>query len=81
MIDRYLFEGEQLVGSCSENCYGVQISLHDDQSSEPVAHGVRQAARSILEVPYEGNFTVQLTMDNCATNLGCRAWIDLEPAL
>ncbi|MEO0540795.1 MAG: hypothetical protein AAFZ80_08000 [Cyanobacteria bacterium P01_A01_bin.105] len=75
---QFLFADEPIFAACSQDCYDLQLTLHDSLTQAVVAQTREHASNPMLQAPYEGEFQVEVTMKNCARLNGCRTWTYLE---
>mgnify|MGYP001796605545 CR=1 FL=1 len=75
---QFLFEDEPISATCSQDCYSIAMSLKDRQTQAVVAQTEEQGKHQSLQAPYEGEFILNVTMQNCARDGGCRTWLMFE---
>lgn len=74
-VEAYLFKDESLSGVCSQDCYDIDLTLYDADTKKVVMQDYENTATPSIIAPYEGDFTVEVQMVNCARTGGCRTWI------
>ena len=77
-LKSFFFEGEQISGACSKDCYDLDLTLYDQLTQMPVVQELTNTATPTITAPYEGDFILEVSMSNCARSQGCRAWVQSE---
>ena len=72
----YLFQDEPIAGTCSNDCYDVDLTLYEISAKRIVAKDHGNTTTPMVNAPYEGSFVLQVGMENCARSGGCRTWIE-----
>ena len=73
--EAYLFEDEPIAGVCSNDCYDIDLTLYDISTKKVVAKDHGASNTPTVNAPYEGNFVLEVEMENCARSGGCRTWV------
>lgn len=76
--EAYLFEDELISGTCSQDCYDIDLTLYDVSTNKAVAQDNGNTATPMVNAPYEGNFILEVEMANCARSGGCRTWVGYD---
>ncbi len=66
----YFLAGEGIYGSCDYDCYDLDLYLYDS-AGNLVASDTLLDSFPIVNAPYTGNFTIEVTMPNCSHSAGC----------
>ena len=77
-VDSFFFGDELISGECANDCYDLDLTLYDSETQQPVAQDQDNTPTPTLRAPYEGDFTLEVSMANCARTGGCRAWVSSE---
>lgn len=69
-VSGYFLRGEDIYASCDEDCMDLDLFLYNEMG---VLVDSDDALDSfpILTAPYEGTFSVQVTMPSCTHSAGC----------
>ncbi|BAU44057.1 hypothetical protein [Leptolyngbya sp. O-77] len=76
-VTGYFMEGERIWGTCDEDCQDLDITLLS-ADGEPVAEDVLPDANPVVVAPFEGSYTLVITMPTCTTPAGCAVWLDSD---
>ena len=76
-IEGFFFKDESILGLCSKDCYEIDLTLHDTKTQKEIRQDVDTSAAPQLTIPYDGTFTVEVQMMNCARSGGCRTWLEV----
>ncbi|NER81155.1 MAG: hypothetical protein F6K42_16630 [Leptolyngbya sp. SIO1D8] len=77
-VSSFFFENELISGECANDCYDIDLTLYEANMQNAVAQDHGDTATPMVRAPYEGDFTLEVSMANCARTRGCRAWVSSE---
>jgi len=73
-VQGYFVSGEAIYATCDGDCYDLDLFLFDS-AGRLVAQDVELDSAPVVFAPYEGNFTIEVSMPNCTHSQGCAAWV------
>jgi hypothetical protein len=76
-VQGYFAAGERIYGSCDGDCYDLDLFLYDAYG-QLVYQDTATDAVPVIAAPYEGTFTIEISMPNCAHPSGCAAWVSSD---
>lgn len=76
-FEAYFLEGEVISAVCDEDCSDVDLYLYTELEVL-VDSDVELDAYPVLIAPFDGVFTVEVTMPSCSYNAGCSVDIASE---
>lgn len=76
-VEGFFYSGESIYGWCDDDCYDLDLLLYDANGNF-VTQDVATDANPVVVAPYEGFFTIQVTMPNCSHSAGCAVWVDSD---
>lgn len=76
-VTGYFMQGESIYADCDEDCMDLDLYLYNELGVL-VDSDDAYDAYPILTAPYEGTFSVQVTMPSCRHSAGCSASISSE---
>lgn len=77
-VSGFFFDQELLSGECSRDCYDLDLALYGADIQVPIVEDSDRTSTPSIEVPYEGRFTLEVSMTNCARPGGCRTSISSD---
>ena len=76
-VEGYFYAGENIYGSCDQDCADLDLFLYNS-SGQLVDNDVAVDSVPIVTAPYEGNYTIEVSMPNCTHSAGCEAWVSSD---
>ena len=76
-VTGYFMQGESIYADCDEDCMDLDLYLYNEMGVL-VDSDDEYDAFPILTAPYEGTFSVQVTMPSCTHSAGCSASISSD---
>lgn len=77
LLTGQFYENERIYGNCDNDCRDLDLNLYSIEgrlvSSDVLADDI-----PIVVAPYDGTFTIEVTMHNCSHPSGCAAQIDSD---
>ncbi|MEL7333039.1 MAG: hypothetical protein AAFN12_12375 [Cyanobacteria bacterium J06560_2] len=76
-VTGYFVQGENIYADCDEDCMDLDLYLYTEMG---VLVDSDEAVDSypIITAPYEGTFSIQVTMPSCTHSAGCSASISSD---
>lgn len=77
MVTGYFMEGEVISAECDMDCTDIDMYLYTELGVL-VDSDVEYDDYPVLIAPYEGEFSIEVTMPSCSHPAGCSAYISSE---
>ncbi len=68
----YLLEGENVYATCDQDCSDLDLSLYDEMDTLVDTDELLDSA-PVVTAPYEGTFSIVVSMSSCESEAGCSA--------
>ncbi|MGB3570827.1 MAG: hypothetical protein WA783_20535 [Phormidesmis sp.] len=76
-VTGYFLQGENIYADCDQDCMDLNLYLYNEMGVLVDADDAIDALPT-LTAPYEGTFSVQITMPSCTHSAGCSASISSD---
>lgn len=76
-LSGYLLEGENVYAVCDQDCDDLDLFLYDEMDTLVSADELLDSA-PMVTAPYEGTFSIVVSMPSCLTVEGCSASISSD---
>ena len=73
----YFLEGEAIRVTCDQDCFDLDLFLYDS-AGNLLTQDVDLDSVPVVRAPYDGTFTVEVSMPNCTHAAGCAADISSD---
>ncbi|MGF1522316.1 MAG: hypothetical protein ACFBSF_08365 [Leptolyngbyaceae cyanobacterium] len=76
-IEGYFYEGEYIYGECDQDCMDLDLFLYD-ASGNLVYQDVEPDSAPIVVAPFDGSFSIEVSMPSCVHPEGCEVWVSSD---
>ncbi len=76
-ITGYFRQGENIYADCDQDCLDLNLYLYNEMGVLVDADDAVDAS-PVLTAPYEGTFSIQITMPSCTHSAGCSVAISSD---
>lgn len=76
-MEGFFVAGEAISGTCDSDCYDMDLYLYDSRGNL-VDSDTLVDNYPVVVAPYDGDFTVHVTMPNCSHPSGCSVAVSSE---
>lgn len=76
-ITGYFLQGEEVYASCDEDCADLNLFLFNEMGAMVAADDAVDAF-PVVTAPYDGTFSIEVSMPTCTHGAGCSASISSD---
>ena len=76
-VEGYFLAGEYIYGACDDDCLDLDLFLYD-ANGVLMYEDTEMDAVPMVAAPFEGSFSVEVSMPNCSHPEGCEVWVSSD---